>query len=161
MGKVYAVEVVKSKSQGQLFPVRRQEDLDTQMKTLKLISMFKDAFLDFGNSFLEHGKTFKVSFGFVFGQGEEISYAVGTDVSADMAERWRSTLEKSRRSISESCGYDYEHFVKIVDITINEKRFRGYFEQAYHGPSLEIVEEVIHEVMRALKEQEQPIAEIF
>lgn len=166
MGKIYTVEVVKSEFQGQLFPAKQRGDLDTQMKILKVISMFKDAFLDFGNSFLEHDKTFEVSFGFVFDKDEEVSYAIGTDVSASVAERWRDMLEgiKRRIAVGLSYGSEYGTRIKCIDITINDESFKGYFQEVCsgdpHNTSIEIVEEVIREVASALNEQEQPIAKI-
>ena len=49
-------------------------------------------------------------------------------------------------------------------ITINEETFKGYFEAVCHSDpeqySMEMTEEVIREVERALAEQEQPIARI-
>ena len=167
MGKVYTIEVVKSDYWGQLFPAKQTGDLDTQMKVLKVISMFKDAFLDLGDSVSgDKGKDFEVSFGFVFGKDEEISYAIGNEIYEYSAESWRDTLNRIRKQYLAGliddgiCG----GYVKCIEITINEETFKGYFEAVCHGDpeqySMEMTEEVIREVERALAEQEQPIARI-
>lgn len=166
MGKVYTIEVVKSNFWGQLFPAKQTGDLDTQMKVLKVISMFKDAFLDLGNSVSgDKGKDFEVLFAFVFGKGEEISYAIGNGVYEYSAESWRDTLNHAQQHFAgladdDVCG----GYVKCIEITINEETFKGYFEAVCHGDpeqySMEMTEEVVREVERALAEQEQPIARI-
>ncbi len=169
MGKVYTIEVVKSNFRGQLFPAKQTGDLDTQMKVLKVISMFKDAFLDLGDSVSgDKGKDFEVSFGFVFGKGEEILYAIGNGVYEYSAESWKDTLDHAQQHLAGLaddgiCG----GYVKCIEITINEETFKGYFEAVYHSDpdhpdqsSMEMTEEVIREVERALAEQEQPIARI-
>ena len=164
MGKVYTIEVVKSNFWGQLFPAKQTGDLDTQMKVLKVISMFKDAFLDLGNSVSgDKGKDFEVSFDFVFGKGEEISYAIGNGVYEYSAESWRDTLKHAQQHFAGLADDDI-YDVKCIEITINEETFKGYFEAVCHGDpeqySMEMTEEVIREVERALAEQEQPIARI-
>ena len=166
MGKVYTIEVVKSDYWGQLFPAKQTGDLDTQMKVLKVISMFKDAFLDLGDFVSgDKGKDFEVSFAFVFGKGEEISYAIGNGVYEYSAESWRDTLNHAQQHFAgladdDVCG----RYVKCIEITINEETFKGYFEAVCHSDpeqySMEMTEEVIREVERALAEQEQPIARI-
>lgn len=164
MGKVYTIEVVKSNFWGQLFSAKQTGDLDTQMKVLKVISMFKDAFLDLGNSVSgDKGKVFEVSFGFVFGKDEEISYAIGNDLYEESAESWRDTLKHAQQHFAGLTDNDI-YDVKCIEITINEETFKGYFEAVCHGDpeqySMEMTEEVIREVERALAEQEQPIARI-
>ena len=167
MGKVYTIEAVKSDYWGQLFPAKQTGDLDTQMKVLKVISMFKDAFLDLGDSVSgDKGKDFEVSFGFVFGKDEEISYAIGNEIYEYSAESWRDTLDRIRKQYLAGliddgiCG----GYVKCIEITINGETFKGYFEAVCHSDpeqySMEMTEEVIREVERALAEQEQPIARI-
>ena len=170
MGKVYAIEVVKSNFRGQLFPAKQTGDLDTQMKVLKVISMFKDAFLDLGDSVSgDKGKDFEVSFGFVFGKDEEISYAIGNGLYEESAESWRDMLNHAQKQHFAGLADDgiYGGYVKCIEITINEETFKGYFEAVYHSDpdhpdqsSMEMTEEVIREVERALAEQEQPIARI-
>ena len=168
MGKVYTIEVVKSDYWGQLFPAKQTGDLDTQMKVLKVISMFKDAFLDLGDSVSgDKGKDFEVSFGFVFGKGEEILYAIGNEIYEYSAESWRDTLNHAQKQHFAGLTDDDIYDVKCTEITINEETFKGYFEAVYHSDpdhpdqsSMEMTEEVIREVERALAEQEQPIARI-
>ncbi|MBR6532693.1 hypothetical protein IKT64_02905 [Candidatus Saccharibacteria bacterium] len=167
MGKVYTIEVVKSNFRGQLFPAKQTGDLDTQMKVLKVISMFKDAFLDLGDSVSgDKGKDFEVSFGFVFGKGEEILYAIGNGVYEYSAESWRDTLDHAQKQHFADLTDDgiYGRYVKCIEIMINEEAFKGYFEAVCHSDpeqySMEMTEEVIREVERALAEQEQPIARI-
>lgn len=165
MGKVYTMEVVKSNFWGQLFPAKQTGDLDTQMKVLKVISMFKDAFLDLGDSVSgDKGKVFEVSFGFVFGKDEEISYAIGNGLCEESAESWRDTLNHAQKQHFASLADDGIYDVKCIEITINEETLKGYFEAVYHSDpgqySMEMTEEVIREVERALAEQEQPIAKI-
>ena len=165
MGKVYTIEVVKSDYWGQLFPAKQTGDLDTQMKVLKVISMFKDAFLDLGDSVSGvKDRVFEVSFGFVFGKDEEISYAIGNGLYEESAESWRDTLNHAQKQHFAGLTDDDIYDVKCIEITINEETFKGYFEAVCHSDpeqySMEMTEEVIREVERALAEQEQPIARI-
>ena len=111
------------------------------------------------------GEVFEVSFGFVFGKDEEISYAIGNGLYEESAESWRDTLNHAQQHFAGSaddgiCG----EYVKCIEITINEETFKGYFEAVCYGDpeqySMEMTEEVIREVERALAEQEQPIARI-
>lgn len=163
MGNVYTVKKVESNLCGQLFPNRQKGDYSTQAKIQTLISMFEYAFLDFGESVFEKGREFEVSFGFVFDEGEEMSYVVSTDVGNWCVGCWKAALEKTiKRETAEDV-------IRCLEIEIDGKTFKAYFEYVYTedirtggdgANSIEITDEVIHQVERALAEQSQPIAKI-
>ena len=164
MGNVYTVKKVESNFCGQLFPSKQKGDTGTQTKVRALMSMFEDAFLDLGESVFQKGREFEVSFGFVFDEGEEVSYVVSTDVGNWFVGCWKVALEKTINHETT------EDMIRCLEIEIDGETFKAYFEDVYTEDiqtggdgtnSIEMTDEIIHQVERALAEQAQPIARIF